>query len=86
MSEDEYKQWRLKERQRKDKQRALLWYFILSLMIIPAPIVGVASLISVRKNHDLLAGAGGAYLGLGYGTVFISLLNIVLYTSIVLSR
>ncbi|MHC4818036.1 MAG: hypothetical protein ACYTF8_08270, partial [Planctomycetota bacterium] len=47
--------------------------FVLSLFGLPAPFVGPVAGIFAHSRRHLLAGAGGTYLAMGYGTAALGL-------------
>ncbi|MGI9492454.1 MAG: hypothetical protein ACR2QF_08655 [Geminicoccaceae bacterium] len=86
MSKREYDAWQARETIRKERQGRLVWMFFLSLLIFPTPITTLVSLITVRRNHDLLVGEGGAFLALGYGTVLVGLLYMIFFATAILTN
>ncbi|MHC4547775.1 MAG: RING finger protein [Planctomycetota bacterium] len=68
MAPHEYRAWVREQQALKSSRGALIVLFILSLFGIPAPVLGpIAGFFAYSRRH-LLAGAGGTYLAMGYGT------------------
>lgn len=73
MAPHEYRAWLKEQAELKTSRRALTLLFVLSLFGLPAPFVGpVAGIFAYTRRH-LLAGAGGTYLAMGYGTAALGL-------------
>lgn len=83
MTSSEYDEWLEKEKARKRKESQLLWLFIVSLFALPAPITGAIAAWQSHRNYELLIGAGGAYLALGYGTALIGFLYSLIFLALV---
>jgi len=78
MTSAEFRAWEEKQRSIKSARTALIWMFILSLIGFTAPVVGpLAGIYAFFKRKDL-AGTGGTYLAMGYGSAAIGAVYLVL--------
>lgn len=68
ISRDEYRAIVERERAVAGSRTALIWMFILSLLGLPAPVVGPIAGAYAYRKRTLLAGTGGTYLAMGYGS------------------
>ena len=65
---DEYLAIVARDRAVAGSRTALIWMFILSLLGLPAPVVGPIAGVYAYRKRTLLAGTGGTYLAMGYGS------------------
>jgi hypothetical protein len=86
MTPAEYQSAIMAERAVKSARTALIWMFLFSLIGITAPLAGpVAGIYAFRKRHQL-AGTGGTYLAMGYGSAAIGALYSLLIVIIALGH
>lgn len=71
MTRSEYAQWSTGQEQIKTARTALVWMFIFSLIGFTAPVVGPIAGLYAHTKRKLLAGTGGTYLAMGYGSAAI---------------
>lgn len=71
MTRAEYQSAIASEQAVKGARTALIWMFLLSLIGITAPLVGPIAGIYAWRKRDQLAGTGGTYLAMGYGSAAI---------------
>ena len=84
MTRDDYVAAVEKDRAIKSARTALIWMFMFSLIGFTAPVVGpVAGLYAYRKRAQL-AGTGGTYLAMGYGSAAIGACYAILIVLIAL--
>jgi len=70
----------------KSARTALIWLFLLSLIGITAPVAGpIAGFYAFRKRNEL-AGTGGTYLAMGYGSAAIGAFYTILIVIIALGH
>jgi hypothetical protein len=67
MTREEHLEWVAAERGRTARRRTLLLLFLASLLGPVAILSGPTAGFLAQRWRELLAGAGGVYLGLGYG-------------------
>jgi hypothetical protein len=84
MTRIEYQAELTKEQEIKSARTALIWMFIFSLIGITAPVIGpIAGFYAFRKR-ERLAGTGGTYLAMGYGSAAMGAFYTLLIVIIVL--
>ncbi len=71
MTRAEYLEWVAGERANARARKGLLFMFMLSLIVVTAPIVGPIAGIYAHRKRARLAGSGGTYLAMGYGSAAI---------------
>jgi hypothetical protein len=80
MTGPEYRAWQGREASLASSRSKLVWLFIGSLLGVTAPVLGpIAGIYAFTKRRDL-AGAGGTYVAMGYGSAAIG----VIYTLIII--
>lgn len=78
MTNAEYRTWRDKQLRIKSARFKLIWMFLFSLIGFTAPVIGpIAGIYAYLKRKEL-AGTGGTYLAMGYGSAAIGAMYIVL--------
>jgi hypothetical protein len=78
MTNAEYRGWMDKQDSIKTARTALIWMFIFSLFGFTAPVVGPLAGVYAVMKRKLLAGTGGTYLAMGYGSAAIGAIYITL--------
>lgn len=68
---EEWHQIETERAQLKSAKLTILWMFIISLFGAPAPITGTIAGVYAHRKRDLLAGAEGTWLAIGYGSLAI---------------
>ena len=68
MTNAEYRAWQDEQKLLASARRKLAWMFIGSLAGVTAPVLGTIAGIYAYKKRTKLAGAGGTYLAMGYGS------------------
>ena len=68
MTHEAYEAWLSEEAERRRSRRTLMGLFLVSLLGLPAPITGAAAGLLAYQRRKELAGEGGPFLALGYGT------------------
>jgi hypothetical protein len=68
MTPTEYKEWQAEQKALSSARSRLAWMFIGSLAGVTAPVLGTIAGIYAYKKRKKLAGAGGTYLAMGYGS------------------
>jgi hypothetical protein len=84
MTRAEYQAEVMKAQEIKSSRTALIWMFVFSLIGITAPLIGpIAGFYAFRKREKL-AGTGGTYLAMGYGSAAIGAFYTILIVIIAL--
>lgn len=78
MTNAEYRGWMDKQDSIKTARTALIWMFVFSLFGFTAPVVGPLAGVYAVMKRKLLAGTGGTYLAMGYGSAAIGAIYITL--------
>lgn len=73
MTRAEYDAYVDGQQQVKTARTALIWMFIFSLFGFTSPVVGPIAGIYAHRKRKQLAGTGGTYLAMGYGSAAIGL-------------
>ncbi|NVB80591.1 MAG: hypothetical protein HOV81_19510 [Kofleriaceae bacterium] len=68
MTPTEYKEWQAEQNALSSARSRLAWLFIGSLAGVTAPVLGTIAGVYAYKKRKKLAGAGGTYLAMGYGS------------------
>jgi hypothetical protein len=84
MTPDEYRSSVAKDRAIVSARKALSWLFLLSLIGVTAPVAGPIAGIYAWRRRDRLAGTGGTYLAMGYGSAAIGAFYSILIVIIAL--
>lgn len=84
MTRAEYQDHLMKEQRIKSSRTALIWMFIFSLVGFTAPLVGPIAGFYAFKRRELLAGTGGTYLAMGYGSAAIGGIYALLIAAVAL--
>lgn len=71
MTVADYGAWRAKEDEASGARKVLVVLFILTLLGLPAPLLGPIAGFYAWSKRELLGGANGTYLGVGYGAAAI---------------
>ena len=80
MTQDEFTAWRAAQNAISSARRWLILLFIFSLIGVTAPIAGaIAGVYAVVKRKPL-AGSGGTYLAMGYGSAALRALSFTTFT------
>lgn len=77
----EFNEWRDGQNALSRSRSLLIWMFIVSLFVVPAPVTGPIAGIYAFVRRKRLAGSGGPYLAMGYGSAALGLL----YTGLILA-
>ena len=67
MTPEEWKAWSKSQREARDARKVIVLLFVLTLLGLPAPLLGPVAGVYAWKHRRLLAGADGTYLAMGYG-------------------
>jgi len=67
MEPQEYRAWVRRQEEARSSRLILLCLFIVTLLGVPAPLTGPIAGAVAWSRRDLLAGADGTYLAMGYG-------------------
>jgi len=78
MTNAEYRGWRDKQDSISSARSWLIWMFIFSLVGITAPVVGPIAGVYAFFKRKLLAGTGGTYLAMGYGSAAMGVVYIAI--------
>lgn len=68
MTAEEHAEWKRRESDVATARRLLVLLFFLSLLVVTAPILGAVAGAYAHGRRESLAGPGGAFLAMGYGT------------------
>jgi Prokaryotic RING finger family 1 len=68
MTGPEYSCWIADQQEIASSRTRLAWLFVLSMIGVAAPITGPIAGIYAYKKRKQLAGTGGTYLAMGYGS------------------
>lgn len=78
MTIPEYTDWRARESRISNARTGLIWLFVFSLIGITAPVAGaIAGIFAYKRRHEL-AGTGGTYLAVGYGSAALGAIYTIL--------
>lgn len=83
MTASDYRAWVVKEEGIASTRRRLFWMFILSLIGVTAPVIGPAAGIYAHARREELAGTGGTYLAMGYGSAVLGAIYAILIVLVV---
>lgn len=86
MTAVEYQVWLGEEDRRRGSRRTLVVLFLLSLLAIPAPLLGPWAGYHAWSNKDEMVGANGAYLALGYGTAVLGVTYLFVFLLIFMGK
>jgi hypothetical protein len=78
MTNAEYVRWRDDQAALKSARTLLIWLFILSMLVVTSPVTGPIAGIYAFAKRKRLAGSGGPYLAMGYGSAALGVLYGVL--------
>jgi hypothetical protein len=82
MTREEFGEWTQKESRIANARKALIWLFVFTLIGITAPLAGlIAGIFSFVRRKEL-AGTGGTYLAVGYGSAAIGLIYTLLIAAV----
>jgi hypothetical protein len=84
MTTADYGAWKDKEKRLKSARSALIWMFIGSLLAVTAPLVGPIAGVYAHRKRKELAGAGGTYLAMGYGSAALGVIYAILIAAVAL--
>ena len=86
MTKPEYTEWLAKETRNASARSGLIWLFVFSLIGVTAPLAGlIAGIFAYRRRHEL-AGSGGTYLAIGYGSAAIGAIYTILIVLVALGH
>jgi hypothetical protein len=71
MTATDYLQWTGDQQALASARTLLIWMFILSLLVVISPVTGAIGGIFAFVKRKKLAGSGGPYLAMGYGSAAI---------------
>jgi hypothetical protein len=86
MTADEYHAWLDQQNAIASARKLLVFLFILSLIGVAAPITGPVAGIYAWAKRTQLAGTGGTYLAMGYGSAAIGAIYSILIVLVVLGH
>jgi hypothetical protein len=84
MTTAEYTAWKDQQRALASSRARLIWLFIGSLIGVTAPVLGAIAGIYAYTKRKQLAGAGGTYLAMGYGSAALGVIYTGLFVAIAL--
>lgn len=84
MTPAEYLEGVAKEQGIASSRKHLIWMFILSLVGVTAPVIGPIAGIYAYRKRTLMAGTGGTYLAMGYGSAAIGAIYTILIVLVAL--
>jgi hypothetical protein len=84
MTREDYQAWVGHQNAIASARRLLVVLFIVSLAVVTAPIAGTLAGIYAYARRNLLAGTGGTYLAMGYGSAALGALFTVVVVMTVL--
>jgi hypothetical protein len=86
MTRGEYAEWRSQQEALGRARTLLIWMFILSLFVFPAPLTGLIAGVYAFFRRKLLAGTGGTYLAMGYGSAALGAIYTILIVVVALGH
>jgi len=86
MTADEYHAWLDQQGAIAGARKFLIWMFILSLIGVTAPITGPVAGLYAWVKRTQLAGTGGTYLAIGYGSAAIGAIYSILIVLVALGH
>jgi hypothetical protein len=86
MTSDEFHTWLAEQGAIASSRTLLIWMFILSLIGVTAPITGPIAGIYAWMKRKQLAGTGGTYLAMGYGSAAIGAIYTILIVIVALGH
>jgi len=86
MTRSDYAQWTSNQQSLASARTLLIWMFILSLLVVISPVTGAIAGIFAFVKRKKLAGAGGPYLAMGYGSAAIGLVFTILIVLVNLGK
>jgi hypothetical protein len=86
MTAEEYHAWLDQQAAISGARTLLIWMFILSLIGVTAPIAGPIAGIYAWAKRTQLAGTGGTYLAMGYGSAAIGAMYSLLIVIVALGH
>jgi hypothetical protein len=86
MTVDEYRGWLDRQAAISRARSLLIVLFLLSLIGVTSPIAGAIAGIYAWSKRTLLAGQGGTYLAMGYGSAAIGSVYVILIAATALGR
>ncbi len=86
MTRAEYQRWGASQQAIKTSRTTLICLFLLSLVGFTAPLAGPLAGVYAFRKRDQLAGTGGTYLAMGYGSAAIGGLYALLFAIIALGH
>jgi hypothetical protein len=78
MTQEDYRSWLDKEAALARARQLLIVLFLLSLVGLTAPLAGAIAGLYAWRKRKLLAGAGGTYLAMGYGSAAMAMIYTLL--------
>ena len=82
MTKSEYLAFEQRKMKMKERRSTLIMLFIFTMFVLPAPITAPISGFYAFRLRTELAGENGAYLALGYGTVIIGLVYVLMFIAL----
>jgi hypothetical protein len=86
MTREDYADWRGQQQAIAGARKLLIVLFVLSLIGVTAPVAGAIAGIYAWSRRGLLAGTGGTYLAMGYGSAAIGAFYTLLIVVAALGR
>src|SRR5262249_7891879 len=84
LAPEDYREWLVTERRLTRKRRPLLLLFLASLLGPVAVLAGPAAGVLTHRWRRALEGAGGTYLGLGFGAAALGGIHLIVLTLLLL--
>jgi hypothetical protein len=86
MTRDEFDRWRADQAAASSARGWLILMFILSLVVVTAPVIGPIAGIYARLKRAVLTGSGGTYLAMGYGSAALGAMFTILIILVAAGR
>ncbi len=80
----DYTAWKTEQAALASSRAKLIWLFIGSLIGVTAPVLGPIAGIYAYAKRKQLAGAGGTYLAMGYGSAAMGVVYTILIAAVAL--
>ena len=84
MTANEYYAWFAEQNMIASARRYQIFLFVLTLLGVTAPITGTIAWIDAWRKRRALAGAGGTYLAMGYGSAALAMSYSILIVVVIL--
>ncbi len=86
MTPGEYRDWQAHRESVRSLRVLVIVLFFVSLLGVPAPLSGAICGVSAHRNRELLAGADGTYLAMGYGAAALGVVYLITWVLLLVFR